>query len=130
MSEYYLILRQAHIACAVATIALFALRGTLMLTDSPLLEARVMKVLPHVIDSVLLTAALMLTMVVHQYPFVNSWLTMKVVLLLAYVALGHLALKAGRPKALRAVAFLAALAVVGFLVSVAVRHDPRGFFAP
>jgi len=129
MSEHYLLLRHVHIACAALTIGLFVLRGVLMLAESPLLEAHVLKILPHAVDTVLLTAALMLTTVVHQYPFVNGWLTMKLALLVPYVVLGSIALKRGRSKRLRTTAFFAALLVLAFLVSVALRHDPRGIFA-
>jgi uncharacterized membrane protein SirB2 len=40
-----------------------------------------LRYLSYTIDTVLLTAALMLTAIVQQYPFVHAWLTVKVVLL-------------------------------------------------
>jgi uncharacterized membrane protein SirB2 len=129
MTEYYLTLRHVHIACAILTITLFVFRGALMLADSPWLQSRVVKTLPHVIDTVLLTSALMLTTVIHQYPFGTGWLTTKVFLLIAYIVLGHYALKRGRTKSIRAAAFVAALLVLGFLVSVARAHHPLGIFA-
>lgn len=129
MIEYYLPLRHAHITCAFLSIALFALRGGLMVAESPLLGGRVLRILPHVVDTVLLATALVLTTIVHQYPFVNGWLTMKVLLLVAYVVLGSVALRRGRTKRGRIVAFVAALATVAFLVTVARAHDPLGIFA-
>jgi uncharacterized membrane protein SirB2 len=78
---------------------------------------------------VLLTTALMLTTVIHQYPFAVGWLTAKVVLLIAYIVLGSIALKHGRTRAIRVTAFVAALATVGFLVTVARAHHPLGMFA-
>jgi uncharacterized membrane protein SirB2 len=130
MTGYYLALRHVHIACVILTIALFAFRGGLMIAESPLLQSRVLRILPHVIDTVLLTSALMLTTVIRQYPFSTGWLSMKVVLLAAYIVLGHYAIKRGRTKAVRITAFVAALLVLGFLVSVARAHDPLGMFAP
>ena len=129
MIEYYLTLRHVHITCAILTITLFTFRGLLMLTDSPWLESRVLKTLPHVIDTALLTSALMLATAINQYPFSTSWLTMKVGLLVVYIVLGHYAIKGGRTKTVRTVAFVAALLVVGFLVSVARAHNPLGIFA-
>ena len=129
MTEYYLALRQVHISCAVLTIALFLLRGGLMIAESPWLRSRALLILPHVIDTVLLTTALMLTTIVQQYPFVQGWLTMKVVLLVAYVVLGSIAIKRGRTKRIRVYAFSAALLTIGFLVTVARTHDPLGVFA-
>jgi len=129
MIEYYLVLRNVHIGCAIATIALFVLRGGLMLGDSPWQRNVVLRYLPHAVDTVLLTTALMLTTVVHQYPFAAGWLTAKVVLLVAYIVLGSIALKRGRTRRIRIAAFIAALATVGFLVSVARAHHPLGLFA-
>jgi len=129
MTEYYLLLRNVHIGCAVLTIALFVLRGALMLAESPRLHGPLLRYLPHVVDTVLLTSALMLTTVIRQYPFSTGWLTAKVVLLVAYIALGSIALKRGRTRAVRIVAFVAALATIGFLVTVARAHHPLGLFA-
>lgn len=129
MTEYYLVLRNLHVGCAIATITLFVLRGVLMLADSPRRHGPVLRYLPHVIDTVLLTTALMLTTVISQYPFSTGWLTVKLVLLVAYIVLGSIALNRGRTRAIRVAAFVAALATIGFLVSVARTHHPLGMFA-
>jgi uncharacterized membrane protein SirB2 len=129
MIEFYFPLRQVHIACAVLSISLFALRGALMLAESPWQRNLVLRYLPHAVDTVLLTSALMLTTIIHQYPFVNGWLTMKVLLLVAYVVLGSIALKRGRTKRIRMAALSGALLSVAFLVSVARAHHPLGLFA-
>lgn len=129
MTAYYLVLRNLHIACAILTITLFVLRGALMLANSPWQRNVVLRNLPHVVDTVLLTTALMLTTIIRQYPFAVDWLTVKVLLLVIYVVLGSLALKRGRTRAIRITAFVAALAVVGFLVGVARAHHPLGVFA-
>jgi uncharacterized membrane protein SirB2 len=129
MTEYYLVLRHVHIGCAIVTIALFTLRGLLMLANSPWQQNVVLRYLPHVVDTVLLTTALMLTTVIRQYPFAVGWLTTKVVLLVVYIVLGSIALKRGRAKPVRVVAFVAALATVAYLVGVARSHHPLGVFA-
>jgi uncharacterized membrane protein SirB2 len=129
MTEYYLLLRHAHIGCAILTIALFVLRGGLMLAESPWQGNVVLRYLPHVVDTVLLTTALMLATVIHQYPFSAGWVTMKVVLLVVYIVLGSIALKHGRTKRIRTAAFVAALLTIGFLVTVARTHHPLGVFA-
>ena len=129
MTEYYLVLRNVHIACAILTIMLFVLRGSLMLANSAWQQNVVLRYLPHAVDTVLLTTALMLTTVIRQYPFAAGWLTAKVALLIAYIVLGSIALKRGRTRQVRVVAFVAALATVAFLVSVARAHHPLGIFA-
>jgi uncharacterized membrane protein SirB2 len=129
MAEYYLGLRYAHIACAIASVSLFTLRGALMFANSRWHDAAAVRYLSYSIDTLLLTAALMLTTVIHQYPFSTGWLTMKVLLLVVYVILGSIALKRGRTRRQRGFAFVAALLTVGFLVTVARAHHPLGLFA-
>lgn len=129
MVEYYLQLRHAHITFAILSVSLFALRGALTLAGSRFPQAAPVRYVSYTIDTLLLTAALMLTSIVHQYPFVNGWLTMKVVLLVVYVVLGTIALKRGRTQRSRAIAYFAALATVGFLFTVAIAHHPLGFLA-
>jgi uncharacterized membrane protein SirB2 len=129
VTEYYLLLRHAHIGCAILSIALFVVRGGLMLAESPWQRNAVLRYLPHVVDSMLLTTALMLTTVIHQYPFSTGWVTMKVVLLVVYIVLGSNAMKRGRTKRIRTAALVAALLTIGFLVSVARAHHPLGLFA-
>jgi uncharacterized membrane protein SirB2 len=126
----YLLLKQVHIACAVLSIAGFAARGVLMLRESPLLDAGVVRVAPHVVDTALLASALALAWLSGQYPFAQGWLTAKVLALAAYIVLGTIALKRGRSPAVRRAAFTLALATVLYIVSVALTRDPWGYFRP
>jgi uncharacterized membrane protein SirB2 len=125
----YLALKWVHIACAILSITGFTLRGILMLLDSPLLATRFARIAPHVVDTVLLASALWLAVLIGQYPFVQGWLTAKVLALLAYIALGTVALKRARSKAVRSAAFALALATAAYIVSVALMRDPLGFLA-
>ncbi len=100
-----------------------------MLADSPMLARRWVKVLPHINDTLLLLAAIGLVVVTGQYPFVSAWVTAKVVGLVAYIVLGIYALRRGRTKAQRGAYWLAALAAAGYVISVALTRDPRGFLA-
>ena len=129
MSEFYFGIRSVHITCAVLTISLFAVRGMLMLAESPLLAHRALRWTPIAVDTVLLSTALMLMDIIHQYPFGTAWLTAKIGLLVAYMVLGSIALRYGRTKRIRVAALLAALVTVGFLVTVARTHQPLGLLA-
>lgn len=129
MIEYYLPLRAVHMTCAALTISLFFARGVLMMLESPAVLHPVLRWTSVTIDTVLLTSALVLTTIIRQYPGTAPWLTTKVVLLVAYIVLGSIALKRGRTRAIRIAAFVAALATVGFLVTVALAHQPLGFLA-
>ena len=120
----YLLVKWFHVGCAAASLAGFLVRGVLMLRGSPLLEARFVRVAPHVVDTLLLASALWLAWHVGQYPFVHGWVTAKVLALLAYIVLGSMALRRGRTKAVRAAALAGALVAAGYIVSVAITRDP------
>jgi uncharacterized membrane protein SirB2 len=60
----------------------------------------------------------------REVPGASPWLTAKVVALVVYIALGLLALRPGRPKGVRFAAWLAALAVFGYIAAVAVTRSP------
>lgn len=118
-----------HVGCVVLSGSLFFSRGCLMLAGSPLANHVAVKRVSYLIDTTLLVAAIALTVIIHQYPFVQAWLTVKVLLLVVYIVLGVFALRRARTRAARAGFFVAALAVFGFIVSVALTKDPRGIFA-
>ncbi|MDH4095887.1 MAG: SirB2 family protein [Betaproteobacteria bacterium] len=122
-AEAYLCVRTLHTACAVVSIAGFAARGALMLAGSPLLQHRLVRIAPHVIDTLLLASAVWLAWFLGQVPFVHGWITAKVLALLAYIVLGTIALKRGRTKRVRGAAFAAALATAAYIVAVALTRD-------
>jgi uncharacterized membrane protein SirB2 len=113
-----------HVGCVVLSIAGFLLRGAWMLIDSPLRTTRPARVLPHVVDSFLLLGALGLAATLGAWPFAQPWLTAKVLALLAYIGLGMVAFRFGRTKRVRASAFVVAVAVLAYLVAVALTKDP------
>ena len=120
----YLEVKYLHVTCVVLSVSLFVVRGTLEMLAQPWRQWRLLKVAPHVIDTVLLTSALWLAWRIGQYPFVNGWLTAKVLALLAYILLGMRALGKRTPQGQRLPSFLAALLSVGYIVGVALTHSP------
>lgn len=130
MMQFYADIRLVHIGAVITSLTLFALRGMLMLGEVPWRHHRALRIVPPVVDTVLLASALTLIVLLHQYPFVQAWLTVKVLAVLLYIALGSVALKYGRTRRMRVVAYFAALATAAFIVGVARRHDPWGWLAP
>lgn len=129
MIEFYPQIKLVHICAVIASGTLFGLRGVLMLARTRMTNHPALRYLSYAIDTTLLTAALMLVMILHQYPFEQAWLTVKVLLLFVYVVLGTLALKRGRTRRIQASCYFAALAVYLFIVSVAITHNPWGILA-
>ena len=128
MAEYYLQIKWLHIAAVIVSGCVFVLRGIAVQAGARWAMSAPLRYLSYTVDTVLLVAAVMLVMIVHQYPFVNSWLTVKVCMLVVYVGLGTFALKRGRTQHVRLVCFVAALAVYAFIISVAIAHHPLGIF--
>lgn len=126
MIEFYPQVKLTHIAAVVASGALFFLRGAAVQLGAQWAMAAPLRYLSYTIDSVLLTAALMLATMLHQYPFADAWLTVKVLLLVVYIVLGILALRRGRSAGIRLASWLGALATFGLIISVARAHDPLG----
>ena len=120
----YAHLRLLHISCASISITLFVLRGALQFAGVDWRRWRWLRIAPHVNDTVLLAAAIGLSLISHQYPLQQHWLSAKVIALLVYIALGHMAFRAGAPRSRQALAFGAALATVAYIVAVAINRSP------
>lgn len=128
MIEFYPQIKSVHIAAVLISGFLFLFRGAALHAGQGWAMAAPLRYLSYTVDTVLLTAALMLATVLHQYPFVHGWLTTKVVLLVVYIVLGTYALKRGSTRNVRIACWVAALLVYGFIISVARAHHPAGFF--
>ncbi|MBV1908775.1 MAG: SirB2 family protein [Kangiellaceae bacterium] len=111
--EYYPIIIDVHITTAVLSLFGFIIRGWWMASGNVLLEHKLVKIFPHVNDTVLLVSAIYLSITSQLYPFVVSWLGVKVVLLVGYIVAGIFALKKGRTKKTRISAFVIALVCIG-----------------
>lgn len=123
----YLAIKHIHVLCVILSGTGFLLRGIWMLRGSAVLTHRLTRMLPHVIDTLLLASALALAYLSAQYPFGVAWVTAKVFGLIAYIVLGSIALKRGRSLAVRSSAFVAAMVVYLWIVSVALLRAPLGF---
>lgn len=116
----YQTIKHFHMGCAALSGIFFVVRGGWMLVDSHLLQHRITKIAPHVIDTLLLISAVVLVFMSGQYPFAESWLTAKLIALVVYIGLGIVALKRGKTKGIRIAALIAALLTFAYIGAVAV----------
>ena len=107
MIEHFAAVKALHVACVVASGAFFAVRGAWMLRAPHRLSRRWVRVLPHVVDTMLLASAVALAIAIRNYPGTHAWLTAKVAGLVVYVVLRSIALRRGRTRAVRAGALAA-----------------------
>ena len=121
------ILKYVHVTSAALSISGYLLRGVWMMRESPQLQKKWVRIVPHIIDTVLLGSAILLAITIQQYPFVHGWLTAKVVALVAYIVVGAIGLKYGRTKAIRVAAWLGAIVIFAYIVLVALTRQVLPF---
>jgi uncharacterized membrane protein SirB2 len=126
----YMIAKVVHVTCAAVSIAGFVGRFSLALHRPDILRNRVLRVIPHVNDTLLLTAAIVMLLVAQWNVLDMPWLGAKIAGLVLYIALGLVALRFGRTLRVRTIAFVGALVVFGYIVSVALYKSVAGPFAP
>lgn len=120
----YSILKHAHAGLAYLTVLLFAGRFLMFYFYPVWRRNRVLKVLPHVLDTLLLVFAIMLCIRIAQYPLTDAWLTGKVIGLLCYIGFGSVAIK----RASRS-AFFAALLSYAYVLGAAKAHSVMSWLA-
>ena len=86
-----------------------------------------MRIIPHIVDTVLLLSAVWLAVQFGFSPANSPWLTTKIIALLIYIGLGFVALRLGKTKQIRIVAWLIALLVFAYIVAVAFTKSPLPF---
>lgn len=120
------LIKSIHILTVLISINSFILRGIWMMKDSPRLQARWVRIVPHINDTVLLITGITLAFTIQQYPFVHGWLTAKIIALLTYIGLGMATIRHGRSKPQRIITWVAALLV--FLYMIGVARTRQAFF--
>ena len=120
----YALLKMIHVSSVILSYSLFLLRGVWLIQDSTNLRQRCIKILPHIIDTVLLTSAVFLAITIQQNPLQDSWLTAKVAGLLLYIALGMVAMHFGKTRRTKIIAWVAAQCVFIYIVLVAITKSP------
>ena len=115
----FALIKAIHVTSVIASASLFFLRGIWMIQESANLNLRWVKTSPHMIDTILLLSAILLSIGLQQYPFVDGWLTAKVVALLVYIGLGTVAIRRGRTRQVRIVNWICALGVLAYIIGVA-----------
>lgn len=121
-------IRAVHVGAVAASGGLFALRGLALLAGARWPLHIAVRVLTWSVDTVLLTAALMLWTMLPGAVFANHWLAVKLAAIVLYVVLAHVALRAAGTRRARVLAFALALVVFGWAVGIARAHDPLGWW--
>jgi len=128
MLAFYAQIKAVHVIAVVASGVLFMTRGVLVHAGRQRWAmAGVVRYVSYGIDTVLLTAALMLVLILPGAMFANHWLTLKLALVVVYVVLGSYALKRAATRRARIACFIAALAIYATMIGIAIAHHPLGW---
>lgn len=125
----YFWIKSLHTVAAFATISGFVVRGFWMISRSDTLNRKVVRILPHIIDTVLLMAAIALIVILKLDVLAQPWLLAKIAGLIAYIVLGTVAIKRGPTMQIRIIAFVSAVAVFAYIVGIAITKSPASWLA-
>ena len=120
----YALLKMIHVGSVIVSFTLFFVRGIWLIQNSENLRQRWIKVLPHIVDTLLLGSAIALAITVQQNPLEHAWLTAKVMGLFVYIGLGLIALRFGKTRQINITAWIAAECVFVYIVLVALTKHP------
>lgn len=129
MMEFYLPIKWVHICAVALSGSLFALRAGAALAGASWPYAAPLRYLSYTIDTVLLSAALMLATILPAGYFANHWLTVKLALIVLYIVLGTFALRRNRTRVLRGACFAGAIALFALVIGIAIAHHPLGWLS-
>ena len=122
----YAALKAVHVGAVALSGALFALRGAWRLARPDATLSLPLRVLPHVVDTVLLLSALALAARWIRDGLPIDWIGVKVMLLAAYIGIGMVALRRGVRAGPRLAALSAAALAFACIVFVALTKSPTG----
>ena len=114
-----------HVITVFTSFTLFLIRGLLMMKQTDALQNKIIKIAPHINDTLLFFSAIALMMISGQYPGIdNSWLVAKIIALLIYILLGMVALHWAKTARLQHFAWYSALIVFIYIVHTALTKSP------
>jgi uncharacterized membrane protein SirB2 len=123
----YLIIKSLHMITAIATISGFVLRGYWMMVESEHLQLKLIRIAPHIIDTLFLLSGIALVYQLQLNVFSQPWLLAKITGLIAYIVLGTIAIKRGPTLQIRVIAFVAALATFAYIIGIALTKSPASW---
>lgn len=122
----YLLLKQAHMSLALLSIAGFIVRWCWRMLQSRLATTKIARIVPHVVDTLFLGTAVLLGSMIGDRVLSAAWFGAKITGLVLYILLGMIAMHTA-PSVRRSLpAFIAAVLVFAWIVSVARTKMPLG----
>jgi uncharacterized membrane protein SirB2 len=122
----HIALKHLHLTFVVLALLIFCARGVLLFINSPLLAKKLLKITPHIINTIMLVSGIVLAVSLGMKPGGHPWLMAKIIGLVVFIILGVGAFKV-RNQLLQKTLWIGALLVFAYIVSVAITKNPLGF---
>ncbi|RLA01376.1 MAG: regulator SirB [Gammaproteobacteria bacterium] len=127
-NKMYLTVKTLHLTLIALSFIIFLSRGIMMMKKTDLYRHRVFRIIPPLIDTLLLASGITLMVILEQYPTTQAWIAVKLGALIVYIILGVIALNRANNYRLQLISFIAAISTIAFMYSVARAHHPLGIF--
>lgn len=115
---FYETLKLAHISCVVISGSLFIYRYARLSLHPDQALPKALKVLPHINDTVLLSCAIGMLVLIGLNPFTTPWLLAKIVALVVYIVLGTICMRSLPGSRRQNVSFVTAISVFAYILLV------------
>ena len=125
----FLLIKYVHITSVAASFALFFVRGFWVMRSYPQPQEPWVRILPHLVDGLLVASAIGVFILSPQKGWPGDWLTVKLALIVLYVGMAQYLFHVARAIVIKALVWLLALLVFLFVTTIAVLHDPRGILS-
>ena len=113
-----------HVSTVILSISGFIFRGILHFRGSDLVKRKWLMITPHIIDTVLITSAIILLIQNGLNLLTTPWLLAKLIALNFYIALGLIAFRFGKTTRVRMLAWSGAIILFAYICTVAVTKNP------
>jgi len=124
-----LFLKYLHIVSVAASFALLFVRGLWVMQSYPDSNEKWVRVLPHVVDAVLVLSAVAMLAMSPLGGWPGDWLTVKLALVVVYAMPAFYLFRGARALATKILAWLLALLVLLFIATIAVLRNPLGILS-
>ncbi len=124
----YLTIKTIHLSLISISVIIFIIRGIMMIKKNNYYRDKIFRYIPPTVDSLLLLSGIILMFITEQYPFSQSWITVKLTALLLYILFGTIALNRVNHYKLQILGFIMASVTIYYMYSVAISRHPLGLF--
>ncbi|ESQ87904.1 hypothetical protein ABAC460_17080 [Asticcacaulis sp. AC460] len=127
MTSLYPVVLSVHVCAVILSGSYFVIRAISALLGATWPRARPFRTASYLIDCVLLMAGLTLVVILPAEIFANQWLSIKLGLVVLYIAFGMAAMRSSLKLHVRCLSLIMAVITYTNIVGTALLHHPLGW---